>query len=903
MKLRSLALNQFKKFTAPTRLDGIGDDLNVVVGPNEMGKSTLLDALRAALFEKYSSKAQPITALQNDRNQAGPVVELTFELDDGLYRIAKRFIKKPYARLSCPDGRTLEGDAAEDTLRHLLGFDEPGKTGAKAETLGMWNVLWVQQGQSFGGLDLPESARSNLHSALESEVGTVLGGRRGRALPQAIEKQLGELVTGSTGRPRGAYKELIDRTATLQDELEDLRRRRQELSHTLDELEEAQDTLARLSSGDRNQADKKELDAARKRYSQLSELEARIQAAASDLELQKRNLEQAQQARSERTRLKETIESESEAVEAARKRLDEVREQEKEARSKRDALQSAVREAEAAVTKADEAVSGQRRILAAVERQGRIQQLQAQCEKAQAAEKRQQEAQQAAAAILVTDDAITAIREAAKGVETIESRLSAAATRVIFDMTPDGLEGIEVDGSALTAGQPSLQAIEPTTISIPDRGRITVEPAIKDRDKLLRQKKQAGDKLKETLETAGAKTVDHAEEQYDSRQKLLQNADLARQEAALHAPATDDHEAGAQALSDHIEGLRQVLARETDDLALEDLPARDEAETALRTAQEEADKARSTLESVRASLAGPEEALSRLQTDLGTVGARYEDAKDRLEKLQQQLQDAEKAHSNNELAAAVEAAQTALSEQQTVVSDLEAQRTDETLPQLEARIGRLEKAIHERRDKRESLKVTISGLRSRIEAAEGAGLDEAIAQKNRELQRGEEERARAEREVAVFKLLLSTLRAAEQEAKERYLSPVLNRVRPYLQLLFPGADIRIDENLRITGVVRDAGYEEAFHHLSMGTQEQIAVLVRLAFAEMLVEQGHPATVVLDDALVFSDDRRMSRMFDILNMAARNVQVIILTCREQLFEDLGGQPLCLVALDAEELVSA
>ena len=63
MKLRSLALNQLKKFTSPMRLDGIDDGLNVAVGPNEMGKSTLLDALRAALFEKYSSKAQPITAL------------------------------------------------------------------------------------------------------------------------------------------------------------------------------------------------------------------------------------------------------------------------------------------------------------------------------------------------------------------------------------------------------------------------------------------------------------------------------------------------------------------------------------------------------------------------------------------------------------------------------------------------------------------------------------------------------------------------------------------------------------------------------------------------------------------------------------------------------------------------
>ena len=297
MKLRSLALNQFKKFTVPTRLDDIEDDLNVVVGPNEMGKSTLLDALRAALFEKYSSKAQPIVALQNDRNQAGPVVELAFELDDGVYRVTKRFVKKPYARLSCPDGRTLEGDAAEEMLRSLLGFDEAGKTGAKAETLGMWNVLWVQQGQSFGALDLPESARSNLHSALEAEVGTVLGGRRGRALPQAIEKQLGELVTAGNGRPRGAYRDLIENAETLQSELDGLSTRRQDLAKTLDDLEEAQETLTRLLTGDRDQVDQTELAKARKRHGQLAELEGRIAAAASDLELKKRNLEQAERCK------------------------------------------------------------------------------------------------------------------------------------------------------------------------------------------------------------------------------------------------------------------------------------------------------------------------------------------------------------------------------------------------------------------------------------------------------------------------------------------------------------------------------------------------------------------------------------------------------------------------------
>lgn len=903
MKLRSLAVNQFKKFTSPTRLNGIGDGLNVVVGPNEMGKSTLLDALRAALFEKYSSKAQPITALQNDRNQAAPVVELAFELDDGLYRITKRFVKKPYARLSCPDGRTLEGDTAEDTLRSLLGFDEPGKTGAKPETLGMWNVLWVQQGQSFGDFDLPDSARSNLHSALESEVGEVLGGRRGRALPQAIEKRLGELITGTTGKPRGAYKELIDRVESLREELDALRARRRDLTQTLDDLEDAQQTLERLSSGDRDDKDQKELAEARQRHNQLAELEARIEAASTELELRKRNLEQAQQAEAGRKQLKDDIKTEEDALEQANQRLAELREQEKEARSRLDQLRAGVRDAEAAITKADEAVSRQRRVLGAVERDARIRGLESRHEKAQSAEKRQREAHQAAAAILVTDEAVEAIRKAAKGLETVQNRLSAAATHISFDMTPDSLSGIEVDGKPLTGEQPSVQAVEPATITIPDRGRITVEPAIRDRDNLLCQQRDAKTTLTEALESAGAKTAADAEDQYVRRQNLLQDAALARQEAELHAPATDDYEAGAQALADHIEGLRQVLKREMDDLQLEELPTHHDAETALRTAQEQADEVRNALDTARAALSGPEDTLGTLQSQLGTLQGRYDESKDRLEKLRGQLAEAEKARSDDELRATIDAARTALSEQQSAITGLEAQRTDETLPQLEARIGRLEKALQDRRDKRANLNEKIAGLKSRVEAAEGAGLDEAIQQKTRELERNEEERCRQDREVQVLSLLLSTLRGAEQEAKERYLSPVLNRVRPYLQLLFPGADIRIDENLHITGVVREAGYEESFHRLSMGTREQIAVLVRLAFAEMLVEQGHPATVVLDDALVFSDDRRMNRMFDILNMAARNVQVIILTCREQLFEELGGTALSVQAAGSDELVSA
>ncbi|MGH7049522.1 MAG: AAA family ATPase, partial [Acetobacteraceae bacterium] len=877
MKLRSLALNQFKKFTVPMRLDGIADGLNVVVGPNEMGKSTLLDALRAVLFEKHGSKAKPIEALQNDRNQAGPVVELAFELPDGLYRITKRFLRRPYARLACPDGRVLEGDAAEDALRDLLGFGEPGKTGAKPETLGMWNVLWVQQGQSFGAPEIPETARSNLRTALESEVGTVLGGRRGRMLPQVIEHELALLVT-STGRPHGPYKLLLDHLETLRSKLRDLEARRRELSETLDALEGAEYTLAQLSSGVRDQVDRAEIEGVRVRRNQRAELETRIKAALSDHTVKEHRLQSAEQAWHARRALREEIAAAESNTGAAHARLAQVTGEEKALRTRLETLRAHARALEFAVTEADNAVSLNRRILGAVEREDRIRVLSAQFETAEGAEKRQHEAEQSAAAILVTDDAIKRIRAVAKALETTNARLSAAATTITFALDPHAHGGIEIDGRPLAPERPVIQVVEETTIAIPDRGKIFVAPAIKDCDQLLAARRDRGVALKAVLDAVGASSAEDAEQQHAVRKDRLEQAALAGQEAALFAPATEDHGAGARPLAVHLAGLRQILAREKSELGTTELPAAENAEIAHRAGEQHAAAARGALGEARAGISGPEQALDRATTELGAVTARAEDAAKHLERLHSQCAESEQTISDACLKDDIDHARAALAEQARIVQGLEERRSDETLPGLDERISRLEGAIRLRQEKQATLRENIAALKSRLEVAEGTGLDEAIAQARREVELQEREQGYLAREEQVLRLLLSTLRVAESDAKERYLSPVLRRVRPYLHSLFPGADIMIDEDLQITGIVREPGHEETFHRLSMGTQEQIAVLARLAFAEMLVEQGRPATIILDDALVFSDDRRINRMFDVLSTAGRKIQIIILTCR-------------------------
>ena len=244
-----------------------------------------------------------------------------------------------------------------------------------------------------------------------------------------------------------------------------------------------------------------------------------------------------------------------------------------------------------------------------------------------------------------------------------------------------------------------------------------------------------------------------------------------------------------------------------------------------------------------------------------------------------------------------------MTEQKQTVSSLEAERPASARTQLEARISRLQAAIEQRESDRVKLRIESVRLSERIEAHDSAGIDEAIEHTQHELEQAILRRDRFEREVEVLDLLAETLRTAESDARERYLAPVVNRIHPYLQMLFPNAEISIGEDLYITGMSRHAGYEESFDHLSMGTQEQIAVLVRLAFAEMLIDQGAPAAVVLDDALVFSDDQRMRLMFDILSHAAQRVQILVFTCREQLFEGLGAHQLQLAEVDPESLRSA
>ena len=139
-----------------------------------------------------------------------------------------------------------------------------------------------------------------------------------------------------------------------------------------------------------------------------------------------------------------------------------------------------------------------------------------------------------------------------------------------------------------------------------------------------------------------------------------------------------------------------------------------------------------------------------------------------------------------------------------------------------------------------------------------------------------------------MKLLKQTIDDTYREQKERLQAPLRRHLKPYLNDVFPAAELELGDGFEIEGIKRNGPDAEKFERLSAGTQEQIAVLVRLAMGAMICERGEAWLIILDDALVFSDDERIEQMFDALIRAGQKQQVIVLTCRTRAFARLGGR---------------
>ncbi len=449
---------------------------------------------------------------------------------------------------------------------------------------------------------------------------------------------------------------------------------------------------------------------------------------------------------------------------------------------------------------------------------------------------------------------------------------------------------MRLDGKPTAEPVFSVQVAARSTIAIDGVGEIAVEPQITDRATMIERVRRAEDELKAALEAAGAADLPAARHGAAERQELVRELADKQREIGRLAPADKARKlpAGLEARENRVDELRGRLATELQVLGLASLPASADTEEAIAALRREDELISEELVESEAAVEGPKQWLAEAVEAVQALGNWLAGLRATLGGKQEQLA-AGRARCCDEELAKNAGEQTRLANAaQTAVAELEREQ-GETIAEIDIRIRRLDEFARRHSADLDRLNKEIARLEGLIEANEGVGVEEALDEAHAEEARLELQTNHYQEEAAVLELLRDTLREAESEAKQRYVTPVVQRAAPYLRMLLPETDLLFDEDLSISAIER-GGAAESFVHLSAGTQEQLAVLTRLAFAELLLDQGRPATVILDDALVFSDDDRIERMFDILMRAAEKVQIVVLTCRRRLFARLGAPTL-------------
>ena len=868
LKIRRIALSNFRKFRDPFVLDGLTDGLNVIIEPNETGKSTLLEAMRAAFFIRHNTANRLARSYAPHGEAVAPQIEIGFEARGEDWQVNKRFLKGASVEVRGPDGRA-QGEEAEAQLQALLGARRDTSQAGDATAHGALGLLWVGQAQALEVTAPGDIVRDSVRAALEAEVGTIMGGAAYQRVRPRIDSQFADYWT-TTGRPSGRQTTARTEHDAAENAATEAATRLAALEQGFSDLEAAR---ARLKVLDRDLADTTDADRRKALVGQIDVARSAAQLRDTRLAEQGRLADQVKGLEDLTARLadaEKAVRDTAAALSKAREKRSSLEEELSSTRERAGTARDRLATARDNRRKAHAALEGATKLVAARTRHVEITRVRQRHVELLPLE-RELEAAGKLGTTVIPPSVIKALEERERAVDKARAAVEAGATRIEF---VGDVSGVRIDGVAAVPGDCTLS--RETRIQLGGAELIIRPPAgLQSAETALAN---ARDDLGATLADHGVTSVADARSRNEVARDAVANVRTLEAQIFGLTPAVPllGIAAGASALKTFMAGVPEsaegeASGEEPDVDALTAITA--EADSALAKAEGVDEAASAQLRELEArnaplmvQAAGAERDAANAVEQLAALRVKPE-----VNRLDEALLEARQ----REAAALVS------------LQDAERAATAHDVAAIERQIGVLDKRVEIARTQRIDLEKVIAGLEARIEAEGGKGLADRAAVAREEADAAAANMARVTQEAETLKLLRDTLEGARAETSRTFVGPVARRARRHIERLLPGCDPSFGDDLGLTSIVR-SGLGENCGDLSRGTQEQLAVLTRLAFADMLLEQGVPVSLILDDPLVYSDDARLDLMTDILIDAATRMQVILLTCRDRAFRHLGNR---------------
>ncbi|RIV77648.1 AAA family ATPase [Burkholderia pseudomallei] len=868
MKLSRLRIEQLRKFRQPAEIADLADGINLFVGPNEVGKSTIAAAIRAAFFERHRSSSVEHLRPWGD-GAASPSVEIEFTVGGRAARLRKSFLQRKRCELEI-DGQRLEGAQAEDHLSELLGFGFAGRGPSGPEHWGIPGLLWIEQGAAQE-IDKPVAhAAEHLQRALGASLGEVASSS-GDAVLDRVDSARNELLTPATGQPRGEYAEARKKESTLAAELENLEGQVATYRSKVDQLATLRREHAKDSAEQPWQALRADERAAQAKLDEVGAVEKSLQAV-------REKVEQTVQRQALLIVNLDTFDQQERDLGAREKNLDDAQAQVTAADVAHESSKARNEQAQASFDVARKLLSLARQEENRRSQAARVDELRAQIATAQKklseADVEQEAllaARRAAAATELRDEDLKVLRKHAAQVRELEIRQAAAATRLRFGLEP----GRELrTGSDVWAGDGEALITEPTTLFLPGIGSLEIIPGGSDLAEVARELRSVAEHQAALLERLGVSSLEAAEERREMHHAHEAEAKMHEATLKILAPAgvevlRSELAAMSARLEEGEKRLAQLPARSDD---ADGFPPVDEAEAAEENVRRDLERQSEALNQAHVAAANARSIFEAAQREVTAARAKLE-APDRAERLRKSQADLLEAKAESARYAA---------EIETLEEKISAARPDLLLQDIKrwrASAEALERAHDDRR-------VRIERLEAELQALGAQGIEEKRADVARELEQTRRRVAEMQRRANALDYLLQLLRRKRAMVTQRLHAPLQRHLNHYVQLLFPQATLELGEDFVPRLLTRPGAEVGDFHEMSFGAREQMGVISRLAYADLLKEAGRPTLIMLDDALVHSDDGRLGQMKRVLFNAAARHQILLFSCHPEKWRDLG-----------------
>jgi len=889
MRLHSVELENWRKHDHK-RID-FDDKATIIHGPNESGKSTVLEALFRGFFDRYSTSAQEVRKITPLTTRGGvpSTVKITFSVGGVTYLVEKTFNYKACTKLYRveDEDRILiaQDDPADRQIIDMLEAELETKGASDPSNWGAFYWLWTLQDKR----ELPKERDPASVLNLKQTKGQVLVTPKFDSVMNAFENIYSTYFT-KTGRdiknsPRLEIKNELDK---LDIERTGLKLRISQVEEYRQELENKLVDLPRLE---------KALEESRNKLKEAYEESQDARAVESQLEACKSKINELRSKASEAQKALQQLHDAAKRINdlnyhesALRDKLTRTEVQCQIVETKIDELEKKIGEKTQELAELEDLLADARILYTKKRNQEALESTKDKLERILGIEDKIRDLRSQEKTLLVSEGDLRRLESDSLTLEIKQSQLSESGLFVERSPGPDGVLSIDVDGKSLDYQNNAANAIEKVKVYHKGLGEVCVRANLEKAQDLQQDIKMLRNRIQKALDTDQMSSVEELRRVFDENQKTLNALErLSAERKGIDDRSKEEIELELKSLEknakryDEIERSELAKAKNSVDTDLSELVNQREKE--LNNVSDFLLELREDRDELKEEHNEKREERARIKAEQESASKQLIEA---LKTQQELLKDFGSEHNQSQKLGEIDQK---ISEEERKKSELEEKYKEYEEGPLAA-IKRLDRTIENQEKMLQSHRASIEQLKGQIKESSVDGAYSPLSWVESRIEMLSERMEKEQLKADSIMLLKLVIEEQYKTALENVTKPIRNDVEKYLAYVTGNLheEVELDDNL-FPVRIGERGMDQLaldYEDGSSGLREVLGLCVRLAVAKHLCSD-EPQCLVLDDPFVHVSKNRSEKMIELVNSVIDDdgLQAVILTHRPFEFAGFSG----------------